>query len=194
MQKMERLISMNNHKCIQFRPKNASDIYYITIINGYGCYSYVGQNTGISMVREVSLQHPGCLYEAIIMHELLHTLGFFHEQSRPDRDSYVRVNYANIWPGYGSNFDKYNNTVVDTLNTPYDYTSVMHYEPEAFSSNGLPTIEPLQAGAKIGQRRNMSTIDIEEVRILYNCSASGQTLPPISTTTTGLFRFYLLYI
>ena len=183
MQKMERLISMNNHKCIQFRPKNASDIYYITIINGYGCYSYVGQNTGISMVREV-----------IIMHELLHTLGFFHEQSRPDRDSYVRVNYANIWPGYGSNFDKYNNTVVDTLNTPYDYTSVMHYEPGAFSSNGLPTIEPLQAGAKIGQRRNMSTIDIEEVRILYNCSASGQTLPPISTTTTGLFRFYLLYI
>lgn len=35
----------------------------------------VGQNTGVTMIRTVTLQHPGCLYEAIIMHELLHTLG-----------------------------------------------------------------------------------------------------------------------
>ena len=37
--------------------------------------SQVGQNTGIVFTRTVTLQHPGCLYEAIIMHELLHTLG-----------------------------------------------------------------------------------------------------------------------
>ena len=33
------------------------------------------------------------------MHEFLHTLGFFHEQSRPDRDTYVRVITENIQPG-----------------------------------------------------------------------------------------------
>ena len=31
-----------------------------------------------------------------IMHELLHVLGVFHEQSRNDRDDYIFVNYANI--------------------------------------------------------------------------------------------------
>lgn len=83
------------------------------------------------------------------------------------------------------NFNKYDNTVVNTLNTPYDYASVMHYETYAFSVNGLPTIEPLTPGIPIGQRVNLSAIDILEVRLFYNCSANGVTLPPMPTTTTG---------
>ena len=84
------------------------------------------------------------------------------------------------------NFNKYPNTIVDTLNTSYDYSSVMHYGRDAFSRNGLPTIEPLQSNVLIGQRYNLSNIDIQEVRLFYNCSSNGVTLPPIPTTTTGL--------
>ena len=29
-----------------------------------------------------------------LVHELLHTLGFVHEQNRPDRDNFVSVNLA----------------------------------------------------------------------------------------------------
>jgi hypothetical protein len=39
------------------------------------------------------------------------------------------------------NFEKYDSSIVNTQNTPYDYASQMHYEPEAFSSNGEPSIE-----------------------------------------------------
>ncbi|CAF2043450.1 unnamed protein product, partial [Rotaria magnacalcarata] len=111
---------------------------------------------------------------------------FFHEQSRPDREEYIKVNYENMITGMAHNFEKYNNSIADTLNTPYDYGSVMHYPNNAFSSNSLPTIEPIQPNVTIGQRVNLSAIDIQEVRILYNCSATGITLPLLTTTTATI--------
>ena len=84
---------------------------------------------------------------------------------------------------------------MDTQNTSYDYASVMHYRKTAFSSNGLPTIEPLQWNVEIGQRHNMSEIDIQEVRLFYNCSSNDVTSPTMPTTTAGhLQRLFLLLL
>ena len=82
------------------------------------------------------------------------------------------------------NYDKMTTTDVDTLNTPYDYESLMHYETNAFSNNGFPAIEALQPNVKIGQRYYLSAIDIQEVRLYYNCTASSPTLPPTTTAAT----------
>jgi hypothetical protein len=49
--------------------------------------------------QDMSLQIPGCLHHSVALHELLHALGFAHEQTRPDRDTYVRVYYENIGGG-----------------------------------------------------------------------------------------------
>ena len=46
----------------------------------------------------MSLQSPGCLRQDIIMHEFMHALGLWHEQSRPDRDQFVRILWENIIP------------------------------------------------------------------------------------------------
>ena len=41
-----------------------------------------------------------------VIHELLHVLGAFHEQSRPDRDQYIRVEWNNIQSGKARQFWK----------------------------------------------------------------------------------------
>ena len=62
----------------------------------YRCNSNVGR-TGGSQV--VSLDQ-GCVHVGLIIHELMHAAGFFHEQARTDRDDYVVVNWSNIQEGW----------------------------------------------------------------------------------------------
>ena len=45
----------------------------------------------------------------------------------------------------------------------------MHYSAGAFSRNGNPTIVPKKEGVSIGQRKGLSPVDIEEVRLYYGC-------------------------
>ncbi|CAF1376643.1 unnamed protein product, partial [Adineta steineri] len=179
MRRLEQIVAINNKLCIQFRPKISTDQHFTTIKTGIGCTSTVGQNW--YSTKELTLGN-GCIHEGTIMHELLHTLGFWHEQSRPDRDNYVTIEYANVEPGLEHAFNKYT-TSVDTLGTPYDYESLMHYGSHDFSSNGKPTIVPKNSTAKIGQGHSLSRIDILEVQLYYQC------IGPVSGRLIPLYRY-----
>ena len=41
----------------------------------------------------------GCEFKGIVMHEMFHALGRWHEQSRPDRDQFVQILTNNIQSG-----------------------------------------------------------------------------------------------
>ena len=81
----------------------------------------------------------------------------------------------------GTYFEKYNDAQVNTLMAPYDYGSVMHYGPYDFAINvSSPTIVPLlNSSARIGQRVQLSPIDIIEIQRYYGCVSM-----PTSTSTT----------
>ncbi|XP_056157044.1 uncharacterized protein LOC130131387 [Lampris incognitus] len=155
--------TFSSSTCIRFIPR-CSQTNYISIVSKNGCSSHVGRTGGS---QELSLSTRGCVYHGIIQHELIHALGFWHEQSRSDRDRYVRINWENIQNGRKHNFNRY---TTNNLNTQYDYSSVMHYGKTAFSKNGKDTITPLRSNVRIGQRDGMSKIDILKINKLYNCS------------------------
>ena len=62
-----------------------------------------------------------------IAHEIGHAVGFWHEQSRPDRDEYVIVHEENVTAGKLYNFLRRSWGEIVALNVPYDLGSVMHY-------------------------------------------------------------------
>ena len=70
----------------------------ITVVPIRSCFSLVGRDYYTKGSQVISIGH-GCLSNATILHEIMHALGFWHEQSRPDRDKYVEVFWENIMPG-----------------------------------------------------------------------------------------------
>ncbi len=78
--------------CIKFvERKNQPD--WIQIKNLDGCNSKVGLQGGLQVI---SLNKDRCLGKSTVAHELIHALGFGHEQSRPDRNDYIQVYLDNI--------------------------------------------------------------------------------------------------
>ncbi|XP_055946957.1 zinc metalloproteinase nas-4-like [Argiope bruennichi] len=142
---------------------------YVSLFRGDGCYSMVGRMGG---EQKLSLASGGCDQVGIVIHEFMHALGFWHEQSRVDRDNYVTIRWENIQPGTENNFQKYNTYIQQTLDEEYDYASLLHYSRRAFSRNSLATVEPKNFVGNfiIGQRLGLSPTDIRKINKLYNCS------------------------
>ncbi len=134
-----------------------------------GCSSPVGRQGGRQEIKIKKVDDTWCPPGAIA-HETLHSAGIWHEQSREDRNTFVRIIRANIKSGKGHNFDRHVGDGTDIAS--YDYGSIMHYGRTAFgktdaSGARLTTIEVLTPGAVIGNRTALSARDISGVNGLY---------------------------
>ncbi|CAH0713880.1 unnamed protein product, partial [Brenthis ino] len=153
--------------CLRFIPYSGQTDYIVFTSASTGCWSSVGKLGGR---QEVNLQTPGCVSKkGTVLHELLHAIGFMHEQSRPDRDSHIKIHYNNIKNGAENNFKMADSKRAHDFGVSYDYNSVMHYSEYAFSKNSQKTIEPKIKGVTLGQREGLSRGDVKKINFMYNC-------------------------
>lgn len=150
---------------VDFVPRT-SETAYINLINSTGNWSYVGRTGG---KQDIGMYNWSMKF--VIAHELGHALGLWHEQSRPDRDTYITVMYDNIAVANQHNFSK-----IGSAHGAYDFGSVMHYDDYAFSTNGQRTIVA-KPGYEYGQSLmgNLSKLSDGDKAVMASLYPSGET-------------------
>ena len=92
----------------------------------------------------------------------------YHEQSRSDRDWYVKINWNNIQEWQKYNFEKCDDC--STQNDPYDYNSLLHYDKTLFANGNGPTMEKIGCpDCALGQNFGLSPQDVKALNMLYSC-------------------------
>ncbi|CAB4056245.1 unnamed protein product [Lepeophtheirus salmonis] len=201
---------IENKTCVRWVPRNGEKNYVYIKNNERGCFAVLGYNQYRRM-HVLNLQRSNgfssCMVSGIVQHEMLHILGYHHEQTRPDRDSYVKIHWDRIQRDSLNNYfkniydnaavippkcqplsnattfdDCYSGFTIDTFGYAYDYGSVMHYGLADFQTSDNNTMDVLRFvpfGIEVGQRNGMTELDALKVKAKYKCDQ----LSTLSTTT-----------
>ncbi|MEQ1634736.1 MAG: M12 family metallopeptidase, partial [Planctomycetota bacterium] len=160
---------------VQFVPRTTENDYVMVrdaTINS----SPIGRQGGMQLLY---IANWNATFE--VVHACMHVLGFWHEHQRPDRDTYVQVQTANVDPLRAVEFAMV--PIGVTYNLPYDFGSVMHFGAGEGSANGQPTLLVLPPNqsqqTSIGQRTQLSAGDREALRRTY-----GSLVPPLVTAAS----------
>lgn len=167
---------------VRFRART-TEPDFVTFRPSSGCSSNVGRRGGEQFVNLGTACSTGNT-----IHEIGHTAGLWHEQSRRDRNNFVNINFPNIQADMIFNFDQHITDGDDVGG--YDYGSIMHYPRNAFAINpAVDTITPKpNASVQIGQRTALSAGDIAAINAIYPRKVTlgdTSTNGPAMTTRNG---------
>lgn len=126
-----------------------------------GCNSFIGRKWGKQLIRV-----PEWCKQGGVVHEILHALGMQHEQTRWDRNKYLKVHWDNIEGSAKHNF--YRAPFISWSYTEFDFDSIMLYGPYAFSKNKKLTITKRDGSKYKENRKEMSYMDRLTIAKMYN--------------------------
>jgi hypothetical protein len=154
----------NQSTPVKFVPRTNQPDALVFEVGKEHCFSGLGKAGGLQPIR----LSGGCGRQEIL-HEMLHALGFVHEQSRTDRDQYLDVLWGNIEEPYRNQFALVPETFMDAMRgSPFDFRSIMLYRRDTFAARpGLQTLQSKGAGAIDPVRDGLSEGDIQRLKRLF---------------------------
>lgn len=143
-------VGLYEEKPTAYINKNQNNPYEILHItsSGEGCFASLGFRSQSENIVNIG---DGCVNVGTVLHLILHALGMHHENQRPDRDAFVKVNggvvdISRVGGFVGTTkfealFSKANDTslrspwVKAVMAREYDYGSIMHNGPCHYSNS-----------------------------------------------------------
>ncbi|CAN8021706.1 unnamed protein product, partial [Ixodes persulcatus] len=191
---LEAIQHWEEQTCLRFRRAFLVNLWYINFrTDSQGCWSQVGMET--LGAQDLNLG-PGCEFTQVVIHELGHAVGFFHEQSRSDRDSSVLILWENV---PRDTYSQFTHTYEINYDVPYDVTSVMQYSqsascrssqafsPDPFEKNTIVTLDP-HMQLRMGNKQ-LSFRDRKLANLMYTCSDSCPNIVDLKCENEGfLFK------
>lgn len=157
---------------IQFAQRT-NQTNYVNIVDNSSASSgsnHIGMESGTKTIQLNPNQGVGT-----IVHEIMHSLGFFHEHTRPDRDNYINVFWEFI-PNDPETEYQYQILPGSQGIGTFDYSSIMLY-----ASNGY--MQRKNGTTWGSQRDSISAGDRVGLATLYGGKISG----PTNICTDGTF-------
>ncbi|XP_033727684.1 MAM and LDL-receptor class A domain-containing protein 2-like [Pecten maximus] len=128
----ESISHFHDEACLQWKER-AEETEYVDFLggdqNGF-CAAYIGRLHNQSSPIFLDQLTNNCKALYVVIHEMMHAIGFDHEQGRPDRFNWLIMNWECIMSF------AINNYVKGPLSTSVelDWTSIMQYNPGIFNN------------------------------------------------------------
>jgi len=151
-----------NNTTVRLVPRtNEKDYVYFKNNGDADCSSFVGRKGG-----KQTINVPAWCGSGSLVHEVMHALGFYHEQSRPDRRKYIKIKWMNIQLKRWFNFFS---SPFAKKTGAFDFDSIMLYPSyNSFAKDpNKPTMTTKSGETFDSQRSGLSEGDLEGLTAAY---------------------------